>query len=118
MSKPNYSQVASFTNKSHLKKLSDGGQTITQSQPLSQSPYYVEDNPRTFCECYQNKVNFAIQGYNDATQSVYMRVSELVNLPLGGRVVFGDFGKPFILTYLGGIEGQSGGSPAPPRNKF
>jgi hypothetical protein len=47
-----------------------------------------------------------------------MRVSELVNLPLGGKVVFGDFGKPFILTYLGGIEGQSGGSPAPPRNKF
>jgi hypothetical protein len=110
MSKPNYSQVASFTNKSHLKKLSDGGQP--------QSPYYLEDNPRTFCECYQNKVNFAIQGYNDATQSVYMRVSELVNLPLGGKVVFGDFGKPFILTYLGGIEGQSGGSPAPPRNKF
>jgi hypothetical protein len=112
MSKPNYSQVASFTNKSHLKKLSDGGQT------LSQSPYYVEDNPRTFCECYQNKVNFAIQGYTDASQSIYMRVSQLVTLPLGGKVVFGDFGKPYQLTYLGGIEGQSGGSPAPPRNKF
>jgi len=114
MSKPNYSQVTSFTNKSHLKKLVDGGQTITQEQ----SPYYIEANPRRFCECYQNKVNFTIQGYNDTSQSIYMRVSQLVTLPLGGRVVFGDFGKPYQLTYLGGIEGQSGGSPAPPRNKF
>lgn len=109
MSKPNYSQVASFTNKSHLKKLNEG-----INNPLS----YIEENPRRFCECYQNKVDFDIQGYNDSTQSIYMRVSQLVNLPLGGRIVFGDFGKPFQLTYLGGIEGQSGGSPRPPRNKF
>jgi len=114
MSNPNYSQVSSFTNKSHLKKLADGGQTLSPTQ----SPYYVEANPHRFCECYQNKVNFAIQGYNDASQSIYMRVSQLVTLPLGGKVVFGDFGKPFQLTYLGGIEGQPGGSPAPPRNKF
>jgi hypothetical protein len=109
MSKPNYSQVTSFTNKSHLKKLIDSGQILSQED---------NPNPRRFCECYQNKVDFDIQGYNDATQTIYMRVSELVRLPLGGRVVFGNFGKPYQLTYLGGIEGQPGGSPAPPRNKF
>jgi hypothetical protein len=37
---------------------------------------------------------------------------------LGGRTVFGNNGVPISITYLGGVQGQSGGSPRPLRNKF
>jgi len=70
------------------------------------------------CNCFQETVNKSIRGYNDDTQTQAERNSQLVNTALGGRIVFGNNGNPFRITYLGGIEGQIGGTPKLLRNKF
>jgi len=70
------------------------------------------------CNCFQETVNKSIRGYNDDTQTQAERNSQLVNTALGGRIMFGNNGIPFRITYLGGIEGQIGGSPKPLRNIF
>ena len=70
------------------------------------------------CNCFQETVNKSIRGYNDDTQTRAERNSQLVNTALGGRIMFGNNGAPFRITYLGGIEGQIGGSPKPVRNIF
>ena len=68
--------------------------------------------------CFQDKVIQNKRGYNDPTQSNYIRVSHLLNAStLGGRTTFGNPNINYI-TYLGGSEGQNGGLPRPPRNKF
>jgi hypothetical protein len=68
--------------------------------------------------CFQDKVIKNKTGYNDPTQSNYIRVSQLLNIStLGGRTTFGNPNINYI-TYLGGTEGQPGGLPTPPRNKF
>jgi len=68
--------------------------------------------------CFQDKVINVKQAYNDPTQTNSIRISHLLNTPsLGGRTTFGNPNINYI-TYLGGSEGQSGGLPRPPRNKF
>jgi hypothetical protein len=70
------------------------------------------------CKCIQERVDQIKTGYNNPEQTQAGRVSQLVTGTLGGRITFGNFGIPATLTYLGGIEGQPGGSPKPLRNKF
>ena len=71
-----------------------------------------------FCECFQDKVIRVKQGYNDPTESNIIRVAHLLDRStLGGRTTFGNPNIP-PLIYLGGAEGQPGGLPRPPRNKF
>ena len=94
-------------NKAHIRRLLEYESQIS----LGKKQDY-------FCECFQDKVNKAKAGYNDATQTNTMRISNLLTSTLGGKPTFGNSGSPAILTYLGGIEGQSGGIPRPPRNKF
>ena len=45
------------------------------------------------------------------------RYSQIINSSLGGNTQFGS-GKLLSINYLGRIEGQLGGSGAPPKNKF
>ncbi len=45
------------------------------------------------------------------------RYSQIINSSLGGNTQFGS-GKLLSVNYLGKIEGQYGGSGAPPKNKF
>lgn len=76
--------------------------------------------------CIQEKVNQIKTGYTDPTQPQSFRVAQLATQRLGGRTIFGDFGLGLRIsanartnnTYLGGIEGQPGGSPRPLRNRF
>ena len=76
--------------------------------------------------CVQEKVNQIKNGYNDPTQPQSFRVAQLATQRLGGRTTFGNEGLGLGIgvnartynTYLGGIEGQPGGSPRPLRNKF
>jgi hypothetical protein len=70
------------------------------------------------CQCIQQKVNQIKTGYNNPTQTEANRITQAITGTLGGRTTFGNFGVPANLTYLGGIEGQPGGSPRPLRNKF
>ena len=68
--------------------------------------------------CLQTKTNLTKQGYNDPSQTDNMRISQILTGTLGGRTTFGNFNRPVELNYLGGWEGQPGGLPKPPRNKF
>jgi len=78
------------------------------------------------CECIQEKVNQIKTGYIDPVQTQSARITQLATQRLGGRTTFGNVGLGLGVsanartsnTYLGGIEGQPGGSPRPLRNKF
>ncbi len=98
---------STLTNRAHLRKLIEYNSIISLGK---QSDY--------FCQCFQDKVNRAKQGYNDPTEPNAIRVSHLITSSLGGRTTFGNPNTINNLTYLGGSEGQSGGLPRPPRNKF
>jgi hypothetical protein len=87
--------------------------------------YIPECNLYNNCACIQEKVNQIKTGYNDPTQPISLRVSQLSTQRLGGRTTFGNVGIGLGIgvnartnTYLGGAEGQPGGSPRPLRNKF
>ena len=70
------------------------------------------------CQCIQEKVAQIKTGYNNPTQTQANRISRAITGTLGGKTTFGNFGVPANVTYLGGFEGQPGGSPRPLRNKF
>jgi hypothetical protein len=77
------------------------------------------------CGCIQEKVNQIKTGYNDPTQPLSLRVAQLATQRLGGRTTFGNVGIGLGIgvnartnTFLGGAEGQPGGSPRPIRNRF
>ena len=64
------------------------------------------------------RANLIKQGWNDPSQTENNRISQILTGTLGGRTTFGNFNRPVELNYLGGWEGQPGGLPKPPRNKF
>ena len=68
--------------------------------------------------CIQEKVNKMKTGYNSPLQTQATRITQIITGTLGGRTTFGNFGVPANINYLGGIEGQPGGSPRPHRNTF
>jgi hypothetical protein len=70
------------------------------------------------CNCLQNKVLSIKQGYLDPNISDAQRISQILQTNMGGRTTFGNSNSPLLINSLGGIEGQSGGLPRPPRNKF
>lgn len=93
--------------KAHIRKL------------LERQYLNVYNDPNFSCECKEpEKVIANKQGYTDSTITNNMRVAQIITTSLGGRITFGNFGNPAELTYLGGIEGQPGGIPRPPRNRF
>jgi hypothetical protein len=70
------------------------------------------------CYCRQpDKVVSTQQGYTDSMITNNMRIAQIINSNLGGRITFGNLGNPAEFTNLG-IQGQPGGLPRPPRNKF
>ena len=72
----------------------------------------------TLCGCIRPRANPIKQGWNDPSQTENLRIARAITGTLGGRTTYGNFYKPATLGYLGGWEGQPGGSPRPLRNKF
>jgi hypothetical protein len=72
----------------------------------------------TLCGCIQQRANNIKQGWNDPSQTENNRISQAITGTLGGRTTYGNFYKPVTINYLGGWEGQPGGSPRPLRNRF
>uniref|UniRef100_A0A6C0I9C2 Glycine-rich domain-containing protein n=1 Tax=viral metagenome TaxID=1070528 RepID=A0A6C0I9C2_9ZZZZ len=70
--------------------------------------------------CIQEKASQIKSGNIEPIQTQSARITQLATQRLGGRTIFGDIGLGLRTnnTYLGGIEGQPGGSPRPLRNKF
>jgi hypothetical protein len=101
-------------NKKNLKRLIDyNSKAINnlESQIVSNDPGYL-------CNCFKDKVNKTFHAYNDSSQTTSGRISQLTINALGGKTIFGNYNIPAKITYLGGIEGQPGGIPRPPRNRF
>jgi hypothetical protein len=72
----------------------------------------------TLCGCIPQRANPIKQGWNDPSQTENNRISQAITGTLGGRTTYGNFYKPVTINYLGGWEGQPGGSPRPLRNRF
>ena len=72
------------------------------------------------CSCQmQSKANAIKQGYNDPSIPESVRIAQRIQQSnLGGKLTFGNRYKPVQTNYLGGWEGQPGGSFKPIRNKF
>jgi hypothetical protein len=74
------------------------------------------------CGCIQNKNQKYVVGSDSPSirQSQQYRVSFLCRTPVSGTTQFGNgyLGQPVKVNYLGRGEGQSGGSGAPPLNRF
>lgn len=102
-------------NLKHLRRLIDYNSKIAFYNLESK---IVGENPDYFCDCFRDKVNRAKTGYNDPSQTSSERVAQITTNALGGRTTFGNLNIPAKITYLGGIEGQPGGIPRPPRNTF
>jgi hypothetical protein len=100
-----FSPGGNFLNNKNLRKLINN---------------YNEQNMDEYtCSCYKDTINNKSNlGYNDSTRTDTARISNLLSTSLGGKIVFGNYGIPASITYLGGISGQAGGSPQPIRNKF
>jgi hypothetical protein len=79
--------------------------------------YYIYKESDT-CDCIQQKVNAIKTGWNDPTQTENTRIAQAVSNNLGGKIVWGNYGTPAPLNYLGRVEGQPGGGGKPLRNKF
>ncbi len=100
-----YTDYVSFIN-------AEAGQNILNVDNLLEADY--------LCQCRQlNKANDLKQGYNDPSISEASRISQRIQQSnLGGKITFGNLYKPVTLNYMGGWEGQPGGSQKPLRNKF
>ena len=105
-------------------------QNDAQKQLQSESEIQIEiDSPLNFnfnsscvlyedCQCLQENWQRIKTGYNDPVETQSKRITQVITGTLGGKTTFGNFGVPANTTYLGGFEGQPGGSPRPLRNKF
>ena len=106
---------SSLSNKKHLNKLINYNSKI----PFNNLEANTEkQNSDYLCNCFKEKVNKTKQGYNNPSETNSTRIAHLSINALGGKTVFGNYNIPEKITYLGGIEGQSGGIPRPLRNKF
>ena len=87
---------------------------------IRQKHQFLDDNigEGIFCGCIQQKVNKIKQGWNDSAQTENNRISKILTGSLGGKITYGNFNNPVTINYLGGWEGQPGGTPKPLRNTF
>ena len=77
-----------------------------------------QTNEDDLCGCIPPRANSTKQGWNDSSQTDNMRISQRIKIGLGSRIIYGNRFNPVTINYLGGWEGQPGGSFRPPRNKF
>ena len=79
-------------------------------------------NPKQFyCRCVKKQQRRFYAGQNlNPNISTNIRISQIINTSLGGKIYFGNcyLGQGPYIDALGSIEGQSGGSFSPIRNKF
>lgn len=85
---------------------------------------FIEPNPKNYKILHTSNTNSSNLSYK-------MRLSQVLKLDgnsqhinrisrMSGKPQFGNFylGQPLNINYLGRMEGMSGGSGMPPRNKF
>ena len=113
--------VKTLINNFQLCRQNDAQKQL-QSQIQIDSPLEFNFNSSCVlyedCQCLQENWQRIKTGYNDPVETQSKRITQVITGTLGGKTTFGNFGVPANTTYLGGFEGQPGGSPRPLRNKF
>ena len=71
-----------------------------------------------WCGCITNQSKQFSSQAAQSNLSRAMRISEVIRSAVGGGIQYGNFDGLPVINYLGRIEGQVGGSGAPPRNRF
>ena len=117
-------------NKSNLRKFINNQSIINDyinyitfinaqyGQNILEGTNNILDNNACMC-ITQSKANDIKQGYLDPSISESFRIAQRIKQSnLGGRITFGNNYQPITIDYLGGWQGQPGGSFRPPRNKF
>ena len=83
--------------------------------------YGGSTNTKT-CLCISNKYDKNTPGSLSVTDNLsYSRkISQIIGSSKNGKIQYGNFylGEPLKINYLGRMEGMSGGSGMPPKNKF
>jgi len=111
----NKANMRQFMNKQFIRQYY---QTFNTSQIYDNINNADDITNDSLCSCIAQRVNLIKQGYNDPLQPENLRISQAITGTLGGRITYGNRNKPIILNYLGGWDGQPGGTQKPIRNKF
>jgi hypothetical protein len=104
-----------FINKAYIRQYY---QAFNTSQTFDNINNADDITQGTLCGCITPRATSIKQGWNDPSQTENIRISQAITGTLGGKITYGNFYKPVTLNYLGGWEGQPGGSPRPLRNRF
>ena len=104
-----------FMNKAFIRQYY---QTFNTSQTFDNILTADDITEGTLCGCIPPRSNLNKQGWNDSSQTENNSFSQKVKRGLGSRITYGNQFKPITINYLGGWEGQPGGSLRPPRNNF
>ena len=111
----NKANMRAYINKELIKQYY---KTFNTSQTFDNINNADDITEGSLCSCIPPKANPIKQGWNDPSQTENSRVSQILTGTLGGKITYGNLYKPVSLDYLGGWEGQPGGSRRPLRNKF
>ena len=90
----------------------------TNSAKVNNYNKILEEYARgVWCGCVKNEYKqFETQAtYTNLSRA--MRISQTIRSAVGGSIQYGN-SEPPVINYLGKVEGQVGGSGAPPRNRF
>jgi len=104
-----------FITKAFIKEYYKSFNTTQTTDNINNADDITEGS---LCNCIQQRANLVKQGWNDPSQTENRRISSILTGSLGGRTTFGNFNRPATINYLGGWDGQPGGSFKPLRNKF
>jgi hypothetical protein len=111
----NKANLRLLLQKEYLKHFYNSFNTNSVFQNINNADQITES---TLCLCGTFRANNLKQGYNDPSQTTNMRYRAYASGILGGKPTFGNLNTPQQLNYLGGWEGQPGGSFRPIRNTF
>jgi hypothetical protein len=71
-----------------------------------------------WCGCITNEYKQFSSQAVQTNLSRAMRISQTIRSAVGGSTQYGNAEGLQVINYLGKVEGQVGGSGAPPRNRF
>ena len=111
----NKANLRSFMNKAFIRQYY---RSFNTSQTFENINNGDDITASELCGCIQPQVNLIKQGWNNPSQTENSRISQSLTGNLGGKTTFGNLNRPVTVNYLGGWEGQPGGSFKPLRNKF
>lgn len=90
----------------------------TNSAKVNNYNKILEEYARgVWCGCVTNEYKQFTSQAAQTNLSRAMRISQTIRSAVGGSIQYGN-NELQVINYLGKVEGQVGGSGAPPKNRF